>query len=359
MADGEQDDDASKTEDPTPKKLEEARKRGQVALSRELSTWLLLLASTLVVGAMMGTMFMDLTTIMQKFLSAADQMPVGPGGIGVVLTQTFLGVMGVITLPLLLLMAAAFFGPFAQIGPLFTTETITPDLQKISIMKGLSRLFSRKSLLEFFKGLVKIGVVSIATYFVLAPYLPGAEHMVGLGFPLLLDELHNMTMRLLTAVAMIMMVFAIADVTYQRYDLYTRLRMTPQELKDEYRQTEGDPMIRGRLRQLRQEKARKRMMQNVPKADVIITNPTHYAVALQYDPDTMPAPKVVAKGADFIAKRIREIARENNIELVENKPLARALFDTVEIDQIIPADLYRAVAEVITYVFKKSGKLVR
>jgi flagellar biosynthesis protein FlhB len=350
-------DDSAKTEDPTPRKLEESRRKGQVALSREVSTWVLLLASTIVVATTLSGVFTGLTIDLQRYLAQAHQMPTGPGGLADVLSGAVATSLWVIFPALFVLVLAAFIGPFAQIGPLFAPELLKMDLQKISPLKGVQRLFSLKSVIEFLKGLAKIAVVSVVTYIILQPYLGQVEHFVGLSMPALLQELLEITMRLLIAVVVVMFIIAGLDLVYQRYDFYTRMRMTQQELKDEYRQTEGDPVMRGRLKQLRQERARQRMMQNVPKADVVITNPTHFAVALQYLPDEMLAPKVIAKGADDVAARIRAVAREHDIEIVENPPLARTLFDKVDLDQIIPPDLYKAVAEVITYVFKKTGKM--
>lgn len=359
MADGDDNDDSSKTEEPTQRKLDESRRRGQVAISRELSSWLLLVASTLVIAAFSSSLFRDLGVDMRRFLEGAHQLPTGPGGIAQVLSDATAETLW-ITLPVfLILVVVAFLGPFMQTGPMFAPELLKIDLQKISPIKGFERLFSMKSVIEFIKGVVKISVVSVVTYFVLKPYLGGVEHFVGLPLIAMLHELLVVTVRLLTAIVFVMLIFAGLDVVYQRFDFYKRMRMTQQELKDEYRQTEGDPLVRGRLKQLRLERARQRMMQNVPKADVVITNPTHFAVALQYVPAEMPAPKVLAKGADDVAARIRKLAGEHHIEIVENPPLARALFDKVEVDQIIPPDLYKAVAEVITYVFKKTGKVMR
>jgi flagellar biosynthetic protein FlhB len=359
MAEGQENDDTSKTEEPTPRKLEESRKKGQVAISREMSSWLLLVATTLVIGAMVGGMFSNLTIDMQKYLSSAHQMPTGPGGLAAILGDAVMQSLWY-TLPVFaILIVAAFMGPFAQVGPLFAPEVLKFDLQKISPIQGFKRLFSMKSLIEFAKGVVKIVVVSIVTYFVLSPYLSSADHFVGLDFNLMLNELWQIVLRLLMAVTIVMFLFAGLDLVYQRYDFYTRMKMTQQEVKDEYRQSEGDPLIRGRLKQLRLERARQRMMQNVPKADVVITNPTHFAVALQYTPEEMMAPKVIAKGADDVAARIRKVANDHAIEIVENPPLARALYEKVDLDQTIPTELYKAVAEVITYVFKKTGKLKR
>jgi flagellar biosynthetic protein FlhB len=319
---------------------------------------LLLVASTVIIAAFLSGLFRDLGLDMRQFLGAAHQLPTGPGGIAAVLSDATSKTIWVVLPVFFILMIVAFLGPFMQSGPVFAPELLKIDFQKISPIKGFERLFSMKSVIEFIKGLVKIGVVSVVTYFVLKPHLNEVEHFVGLGLQALLTELLAITVHLLIAIAFVMLIFAGLDVIYQRYDFYQRMRMTQQELKDEYRQTEGDPLVRGRLKQLRLERARQRMMQNVPKADVVITNPTHFAVALQYVPSEMAAPKVLAKGADDVAARIRALARDHNIEIVENPPLARALFDKVDVDQIIPPDLYKAVAEVITYVFKKTGKVM-
>lgn len=356
MADEEQ-DQSSKTEDPTQHKLDESRRRGQVPLSREVNTWILLLASTFVVTSMGDDVARALTIHMRHYLEFAHSMPTGPGGIAAVLVDSFMVTFSDIFMAFIVLVIAAFAGPFAQVGPLFAPETIKPSLQKISIIKGVERLFSMKSIIEFLKGLIKITVVSVVTYFILKPYLPNIEHMVGVPMSLLLQDMMIMTTRLLTAICVVMMIFAGLDLAYQRFEYYQRQRMTKDELKDEIKQTEGDPAAKGRLRQLRLERSKRRMMQSVPTADVVITNPTHFAIALQYDPDKMAAPKVVAKGADFLAARIREIAKDHKIEIVENPPLARALYEKVEVDQYIPIELYKAVADVISYVFRKSGKL--
>jgi flagellar biosynthetic protein FlhB len=173
----------------------------------------------------------------------------------------------------------------------------------------------------------------------------------------MMNEMMSLTIRMLTGILVVLLAVSIADVFYQRWEFNKQMRMTKQELKDEYKQTEGDPYVKGRLKQLRMEKARQRMMQAVPKADVIITNPTHYSIALKYDPDDKPAPVVIAKGVDEVALRIREVAKEHKILFYENKPLARSLYDTVDIDQMVPEELYKAVAEVISFVYQKQGKL--
>lgn len=350
-------DDSQKTEDPTQKRLEEARKKGQIAVSRELNTWLMLLAATILVGTSAPGMMKALREHLKPYLEHPHDFPQVPGGLSIILGDSFLDVLMIMAFPLMVLMAVAFIGPFLQTGPLFAPEVIKPDISKISPVKGFSRLFSKRSLMEFVKGLLKLAAVGIVGFMTIKPYYGQIDHFIGLPVPLLLDEIASMVMRLLTGILIILLVISIVDVVYQRHEHYKKMRMTKQELKDEYKQSEGDPMIKGKLRQLRAEKARQRMMQAVPRADVVITNPTHFAIALEYKPETMDAPVCIAKGADDVALRIRELAREHNIVIYENKPLARVLYETVEIDDVVPAEHYKAVAEVISYVFKLKGKI--
>lgn len=357
MSDTEQQDDAQKTEDPTPKKLEEARKKGQVALSREVNTWLILLMSTIVVIVLGPSMAKSLLHHMGLYIENAHMLPGAPGGMKILLEDSFYDVLGIVAIPLLLLMAAAILGPFLQIGPLFAPEIIKPDVSKVSPLKGFERLFSMRSIMELVKGILKLTVIAVVGTILLEPYFKNIEHVVGLGILQLMDDTMALILRLMIGVLVVLFVVAVIDLVYQRFEYYKKMRMTKQELKDEYKQTEGDPHIRARLRQLRQERARARMMQAVPTADVIITNPTHYSIALKYDPEKMDAPKLVAKGINEVALRIRELAREHDITIVENPPLARVLFDAVDIDDYIPQEHYKAVAEVISYVFRLKGKL--
>ena len=357
MSDGEKPDDSAKTEDPTPKRLEEARRKGQVALSREMNSWLMLLAATLLIMTMAHPVLLKTTEFLRIYIEQSHLMPGAPGGMAAVLGGAFMEMMKILALPLLLLMLAAFLGPFLQIGPLFAPEIIKADLSKISPSNGMERLFSMRAILEFVKGIGKLAIVSVVSVMLLYPYFDTIEHMVGLPVPLMLDEMKVLILRMMAGVLIAFLIIAAIDLVYQRMEFMKKMRMTKQELKDEYRQSEGDPQVKAKLRQLRAEKARQRMMQNVPNADVVITNPTHFAVALQYDPDKMEAPVCLAKGMDNIALKIREVAKENKVTIYENPPLARVLYDAVEIDEAIPAEHYKAVAQVISYVFKMKGKL--
>lgn len=357
MAEGDQPDDSQKTEDPTPKRLEEARKKGQVAVSREVNNWLMLLAATILIAALSPPVMFKLQMHLRAYIEHAHDMPQAPGGFSIVLGDSFWVVLGILTLPLLVLMAAAFLGPFLQTGPLFAPEVIKPDLSKVSPVQGFKRLFSLRAIMEFVKGLLKIAMVGAIGTVLLYPFCGGAEHFVGLPVPQLLYEMKALVVRLMIGVLVVLAVIAAIDLLFQRSQHMKKMRMTKQELKDEYKQTEGDPHVKAKLRQLRTERARQRMMQNVPKADVVITNPTHFSVALQYKPDEMEAPVCVAKGVDAVALRIREIAKEHDIVIYENPPLARVLYDTVEVDETVPEEHYKAVAEVISYVFKLKGRL--
>ena len=201
-----------------------------------------------------------------------------------------------------------------------------------------------------------MAVISAVMLIIMMPFYGGIEHLVGLPIPLALYELHSLIARLLVGVISVLTVIAIMDYIYQRMEHQKKLRMSKQEIKDEFKQTEGDPMVKAKLAELRQIRARTRMMAAVPEADVVITNPTHYAIALKYDPAQMDAPVLVAKGVDDVALRIKDLAKEHNVTIVENPPLARGLFDAMEIDDMIPGEFFKAVAEVISYVFRLKGK---
>lgn len=350
-------DDSQKTEDPTPKKLDDARRKGQVPLSREVNNWVMILAGTIVVLGLGPGMMEDMLRLLRTYFEQAHMMPVSPGGLQFTVVEVFRQVLIIIALPLLFLMAAAFLGPFIQIGPIFAPEIIKMDLSKVSIFKGFSRLFSMKSVVEFVKGILKLAIVSTVGMLILMPFYQSIDHMVGLPVETASEEMKSLISRLLIGVLVVLFIIAAIDLVYQRYEHNKKMRMSKQELKDEYRQSEGDPHVKAKLRQLRQEKARGRMMQAVPTADVVITNPTHYSVALKYNPDENEAPIVVAKGVDDLALRIREVAKEHDIVIMPNPPLARVLFDTVEVDDMVPPDQYKAVAEIISYVFKLKGKL--
>jgi len=356
MADGEKPDDAQKTEEPTPKRLEEARKKGQVPLSREVNNWVMLCMGTILIMMLADSTFGHLKDFMAVFIERAHDIPSGSGGVSTALSNSMVEVLKILFLPLLLLAAAAFLAPFLQIGPLFSAETIKPDMNKISPIKGLERLFSKKSLMEFAKGVLKISIIGAVGFVIIAPYFEAIDHMVGLPLPLLMDELQAMAVKMMIGVLVVLVVVAVIDLAFQRSEHYQNMRMTKQEVKEEMKPMDGDPMVKQRRARVARQLAMQRMSAAVPQADVIVTNPTHYAIALRYDTQTMRAPKVIAKGADLMAMRMRQIAAMHGVPIVERKPLARALFAGVAVGQEVPAEHYAAVAEILAYVYGLAEK---
>ena len=346
-----------KTEEPTDKKRREARKKGQVARSQELNAAFVLLAGFFVIRmlweyiyeniagysayifgnlALFGT---SIESIMELFL-----------GIIELLVKTAFPVMfGIMIIGL----AVSFY----QVGFVVSTEKLEPKLDNINPINGFGRIFSKRSLMELFKSLFKILVIGFFLYLYLKDEIPFMPYFIYYDLPYSLAEIADKIFTMAFQVIAVIMVLALIDYAYQIWQTTQDLMMTKQEVKDEYKQTEGDPQIKGKIKQKQRQMAMSRMMQEVPKADVIITNPTHYAVALLYE-QGMSAPKVLAKGQDLVAQRIKQVARENNIMIVENKPLARALFDTVEIGGFVPESLYKAVAEVLAYVYKLKHKKI-
>ena len=348
----EQHDDSQKTEEPTQRKLDEARKRGQVVTSQEVKHGFMLLGGLIVIVAFAPAASRELSARMGAFLGELHAVPVDAGSL-MALLRTATGEIALIMLmPLLLLVLLAVAGSLVQHGPLLSAESLTPKLEKISVLKGLKRQFSLKAITEFVKGLAKIAIVAVVAGVIIVPEFAGIDQFTGLSVAAVMARIWVMAVKMMTAVLAVVAGIAVADYLYQRYEYYKRQRMTKQEVKDEFKQTEGDPIVKGRLKQIRLERARQRMMAAVPEADVVITNPIHVAVAMKYQPETMAAPRVVAKGLDDLALRIRAVAEENDVAVVENPPLARALHQAVEVDQDVPPEHYKAVAEVISYVFR-------
>jgi len=346
-----EEDKSSKTEEPSERKLEKAREQGQVPKSREVNNFFMLMGIIIALAFTLPAMLADLMNIMGGILThAATQTDGGLGRNG--FAEKAVYEMVISTLPsmgLLLLFAIA--GGFVQTGPLVAYEAIKPKLSRISLLKGFGRLFGLKSVVEFLKSLAKmvvIGVVSAVVFYSYKVQMAQTTDYSIMGSVLLSQEI---LIQILLGVLAIAALLAIMDYLYQRFEFMKEQRMSRQELKDEFKDTQGDPFVKNRQRQLRMERARQRMMQEVPKAQVVVTNPTHFAVALGYDRDNDAAPKVLAKGADHVAQKIREIARENGVPLVEDPPLARALYAMVEINDEVPLELYEAVAQVISYIF--------
>lgn len=350
-------DESQKTEDPSQKKLDDAREKGQVAKSQEISHWFMLLAFACMIGIFGTSVAQGLGGQMIGFLESPHTMRMDRESVGTLVSQVLGDVGALALLPALIAIAAAIASSFLQIGWLVSAESLKPNLEKISLQKGMKRLFSVRSLAEFAKGIAKLTIVAVVIVLIMAPKRDMIPQITSMEMTQLLLLLQEMSVQILIGVLAVMAVIAGADFLFQKYQHTKQLRMSKQEVKDEFKQTEGDPIVKGRLRQLRAERARRRMMAAVPEADVVVTNPTHYAVALKYDGETMEAPVLTAKGTDQIALRIREVAKEHDVPIMENPPLARALYGGVELDQQIPPQHYTAVAEVIGYVMRLRGKL--
>lgn len=348
-------DQESKTEDPSQKKLEDAHKRGDVVKSQEVTTWFTLAGSALIFAMLAPGTSAALAESLKGLIANADLYEVGGAAFGAIFWQIMVAILVVAIVPLVVMAVFSTAGNLIQHRPLVSVDPITPKFSKISPLSGFQRLFSSESLVNFAKGLVKLSVVSGVLWFVLAPEIDQAEVMITADIAMILQDFLDLGLKMFGAVLAIVTVIAMADYLYQRNRWWKRQKMTLQEVKDEYKQMEGDPKVKGRIRAIRQERSRKRMMAAVPEATVVITNPTHYAVALKYD-RSMAAPLCVAKGADSIALKIREIATDNDVPIVENPPLARALYASVDVDDTIPTEHFKAVAQVIGFVMRLKDK---
>jgi flagellar biosynthesis protein FlhB len=347
MAD--ENDAAEKTEDPTQKRLDDAHDRGDVAKSQEVNTWFMIAGATLVLstfsGSIGGGILMPLRNLVaNSWMIHAD----GPGLLALAqsLEYALIAALGV---PLLLLMIAAIAGNLMQHRLVWSGESLKPKLSKISPLAGAKRVFGKQAAANFAKGIFKVAALGAVMTAILWPERYRLDAMVRFDPAAILGVTVSLTLQLMGAVVAMLALVAIADYFFQYRQWFERQKMSLREMKEEFKQSEGDPHIKGRIRQLRHARMKKRMMAAVPKASVIITNPTHYAVALSYDRG-MSAPICVAKGVDNIALKIREVAKAHDIPIVENVALARALHATVEIDDEIPVEHYHAVAEIIGYV---------
>jgi flagellar biosynthetic protein FlhB len=351
----EQGDDADKTEDPTQRRLEQAHEKGDVVKSIEVSTFFTLAAVTLIVAMAGGPAIQGMVAPLAGLIEHADDLAVDAGGLRRLLVMIVLAVGTSMVAPLLLMLVAGVAGNMIQHRLVFSAENLKPKFSKVSPLAGLKRLFSAEALVNFLKGVLKIGLIGGAMTMALWPERDRLDAMVTMDLSSILGLTQTLSVQMLGTMLAIMFVIAAGDFVWQRHRWMTRQKMSLQEIKDEFKQTEGDPIVKGKIKQLRLERSRKRMMAAIPTATVVVTNPTHFAVALKYE-SGMQAPICVAKGADDVALRIRELAKEHKVTVVENPPLARALFATVEIDEMVPEHHYKAVAEVIGFVMKLKSK---
>jgi flagellar biosynthetic protein FlhB len=344
-------DKESKTQDPTPKRLDDALEKGDVVKSQEVNTWFVIAASTLLLSSFSGSISKGIEVPMRNLLMNMHQVRVDGPGLLSLLTQIELMLIGVLGVPLLLLLIAGVGSNLIQHRLVFSTEQLTPKFSKISPVAGFARVFGKQAAANFLKGLFKVIALSVVMALILWPERHRLDAMVRFDPMAILNVTKTISLQLMGTVAAMLAVVAALDYLFQYRQWFERQKMSLEEIKEEYKQSEGDPHIKGRIRQLRHARMKKRMMAAVPGASVIITNPTHYAVALRYERG-MSAPICVAKGVDVLALKIREIATANNVPIVENVPLARALHASVEIDDEIPVEHYHAVAEVIGYVMR-------
>ncbi|TVQ36127.1 MAG: flagellar biosynthesis protein FlhB [Geminicoccaceae bacterium] len=351
MAD--QPEKADKTEEPTPKRLEDAQRDGQVATSRDLTSLLLLSVGVFLLSPLGAGIFAGLLAPLRSLFDRPHQLGGDPAQLADVVVALGWAVGLVLALPFGAFMAAAIASNLAQHGFVLSLKPVQPKLNRISPLAGLKRLFAPKSLAEALKNMAKVLLVGAAAWLAIQPVASELVGTMQMPMPDVLSRIQNWLLRATGAALIVVAAIAVADVMLQRHSHHQQMKMTRRQVKDEAKQTDGDPHVKAKIRQLRMERARHRMMAAVPEATVVITNPTHFAVALRYEPGKTSAPEVVAKGADAVAFRIRAVAREHDVPIIENRPLARALFADVDIGQTIPERHFAAVAEVIGFVFRQ------
>jgi flagellar biosynthetic protein FlhB len=352
-------DKESKTEEPTEKRLQDAAEKGNDPVSREAPLFASLLALLTVTGLLVKTATVDILNAMQNMLDTlGERRLLGAGDAQILLAEVGLKFGAALAPILLVIMAFGLVSHFAQSLPRFITSRIAPDFSRISIGAGFGRIFSMKGLVQFGKQALQLSIVGFALTLVLRSEQGRIMDLLYSRAVTIPSELLSLMFRLTATVATASAVVVIGDIVWTRFQWLADQRMTKQEIKDEARQSEGDPMVKARLRSLALDRARKRMMAQVPRATMVIANPTHYAIAIRYVREEGGAPIVVAKGQDLIALKIREIAEKAGVPVLEQKLLARSMYDVVQVDQVIPPEFYRAVAELIHFLSRKNPGLL-
>lgn len=348
-------DQGEKTEQATDARREEFRKRGQVAMSREFSTAIFFLVTAGMFYVASRFFLQNIIEIFNRTMGVDLVNSLRQGSLNDIIN--FVGYKLIILVAPLLLISVT-VGVAAQLlqtGFLQVEDALSPNFNKMDPLKSLGRIFSLKGLVELVKSILKLLSIAGIVYLILRSEIHQIPYLSGYGIEQIMSYFGGLAINLLLAVGMFMLVLAIADYFFQRWQLEKEMMMTKQEVKEEHKSREGDPLIKARIRKIQREVATRKMMAKIPKADVVITNPTHIAVVLKYS-DNLPAPQLVAKGADFVAEKIKQIARDNNIPIIENKPLARTIFKTMKLGQVIPRELFVAVAEVLSYVYRLRRK---
>ncbi|WP_343698712.1 flagellar biosynthesis protein FlhB [Caulobacter sp.] len=346
-------DPESKTEDPSAKKLSDARAKGDVVKSQDIPQLASLAGAISVILIAGGWLTRDLAAALYPFIAHAGTTEISSGGAMVVMKQAVMAAMPPLLLVMIVTAVLGVIGNVAQTGFMLTPEKIKPDFKKLDLLKGLGRIFGMDGMVQFAKSTIKFLVTGFIAYMVLKPHVGEVRNLVGMDVASLLPEAMKLSKSLMLAVLLLLIAMAAIDWFWQRQRFMTRMRMTLQEVKDEFKQSDGDPHIKGKRRQIQMQRSRQRMMQAVPKATVVVMNPTHYAVALKYEPGETPAPLCVAKGVDELALKIRAVAEEHGVMVLEDPPLARALYASVEIDEEIPVEHFEAVAKVISFIMNK------
>ena len=347
-----------KTEKATPKKRQDSRKKGQVLKSPDVTSAIVLLSVFVFLFFFAGFLRNEIFSFFSVAFTNYMLIETLTIDTAIIIYKDMLLEMAMVLLPIMLVaMVAAIAANFFQFGLLFTTEPLKLDLKKLDPIQGLKRIFSIKAIIELLKSILKISFIGSVTTLILWMNL---EQVLALSFKTAWDTLSTvgwLTGIMGVAASCVLLFISILDFFYQKFDYEKNLKMSKQDIKDEHKNSDGDPIIKSRIRQRQREMAMRRMMQEIPTADVVITNPTHFAIALKYDDESMDAPSVVAKGADFVAQKIKLIAKENNVVMVENRPLARSMYDQVEVGQRIPDEFFKAVAEVLAYVYRIKQKI--
>ncbi len=345
-----EDSGAEKTEDATAKRRQDFREKGQVAQSKEVATAALMTLSMLLWVFYAGQFWQDLLQVFDGTLRRLSEVPVTVLGILILGDETVLLMARLLWPVFLLTLLVGFIVSFAQVGPLFTTKPFMPELSKFNPITGVGRMFSKRSAVELVKSLAKVVLVGSVAYSTLSDQFEAALGLLNVDLTQTIVYLGNTAYLIMAKTCGILILLGFIDYLFTRYEMEQKMKMTKQEVKEEFKESEGDPQHKAKVRAVQQQMARSRMMSEVPKADVIITNPTHLSIAVSYVRNEMEAPKIIAKGADHLAFRIREIARENKIPVIENKPVARALYKQ-DIGDVIPEEMFKAVAEILAYVY--------
>ena len=347
-----------KTEKATPKKRQDARKKGQVFQSRDVSTAMILMFVFVTLRIFGSSIYAEITDYMKKVLTEYPKMDnfYMPDIILRIFIDSILVFLKISAPVLLVAMLTGLIISYAQVGVLFTLETLKPKFDRINPINGFKRMFSMRSIVELLKAVFKVSIIGYVAYAYMDSQAVTFLSLMDMDIGNIAVFIAMTAINIAIRICIVLIILGVFDFAYQWWDYEKNMKMTKQEVKEEYKQTEGNPEIKSKIRQTQRQMSMRRMMQEIPKADVVITNPTHFACALKYDAEVSPAPLLIAKGQDYLALRIKETAKECKIEIVENKPLARSIYDNVEIGKSIPPELYQAVAEVLAFVYNLKGK---